>query len=542
MRTADFRLITEVVLSISKTMAVSEGTSMKCKKPKILCVDDDPRNLSLLNAMLTPRGYDVVMVANGREAMEEILTGRIDICLLDIMMPGMDGLEVCQLIKSDERNRNIPVVLITSLTDKANRIQGIVVGADDFISKPFDKHEVLARIKMLLHVKSMNDRLYSAYNNIARLSAIGEQIITDFDPARFNFMEKIDSIVKQIIRKSFDLFDSPQIVVIGMIDQAGGCEWLRYDSIGKNIDRSAIKMNIDHKLAFASSSTPTVLFYNEDDNEAEPSALVKKLREHTIQVSNMVQYSSDSFCAIAINYGREVTTQDATVLSSVVMQSLFLKQLAVQVMDTKSAFEYTIFALARASEVNDEDTGDHVLRVGNYCALIAKHLKMPEKFVQDIRIQSSLHDVGKIHISPSILKKSGTLTNNEWQKIKNHSLYGSIIIGDHPQMLMAHNIAISHHERYDGGGYPHGLSGEKIPIEGRIMNLADQYDAMRNKRCYKSAFDHDTTFRIITEGDGRTSPQHFDPLVLDAFLKVHERFSEIFILTRMVENVVDLPS
>jgi len=112
---------------------------MNCNTPKILCVDDQPKNLSLLRAMLFPSGYDVVEAANGVEALEEIRTGRIDICLLDIMMPGMDGFEVCRRIKADDSHRNIPVVMITSLTDKANRIRGIEVGADDFISKPFDK-------------------------------------------------------------------------------------------------------------------------------------------------------------------------------------------------------------------------------------------------------------------------------------------------------------------------------------------------------------------------------------------------------------------
>ena len=132
---------------------------------RILCVDDEPLNLSLLEAMLSPRGYDVVSAVNGPEALEKIQTERIDICLLDVMMPGMNGFEVCRRIKSDELHRNIPVVMITSYADKENRIRGIEAGAEDFISKPFDSTEVLARIKMLLHVKSLNDRVQSAYHN-----------------------------------------------------------------------------------------------------------------------------------------------------------------------------------------------------------------------------------------------------------------------------------------------------------------------------------------------------------------------------------------
>ena len=138
--------------------------------PRILCVDDGPLNLSLLVAMLSPRGYDVVTAVNGSEALERIKTERIDICLLDVKMPVMDGFEVCRRIKSDVNYRNIPVVMITSYADTHYRIRGTEAGAEDFISKPFNVDEVLARIKMLLHVKSLNDRLQSAYHDIADLN------------------------------------------------------------------------------------------------------------------------------------------------------------------------------------------------------------------------------------------------------------------------------------------------------------------------------------------------------------------------------------
>ena len=127
--------------------------------PTILCADDEPHNLILLEAMLAPRGYEVETAENGREALSKLRTGKIDICLLDVMMPNMDGFEVCRQIKSEEAHRRIPVIMITSLTDRENRIRGIEAGAEDFISKPFDSSEVLARIKMLLHVKELNDRL-----------------------------------------------------------------------------------------------------------------------------------------------------------------------------------------------------------------------------------------------------------------------------------------------------------------------------------------------------------------------------------------------
>jgi diguanylate cyclase (GGDEF)-like protein/PAS domain S-box-containing protein len=135
------------------------GTIMNQPIVRILCVDDEPHNLSLLEAILSPQGYFVITAANGPKALEKIRAEQIDICLLDVMMPEMDGFEVCRRIKSNVLYRNIPVVMITSLSDTENRILGIEAGAEDFISNPFNTAEVLARIKMLLQVKRVNDRL-----------------------------------------------------------------------------------------------------------------------------------------------------------------------------------------------------------------------------------------------------------------------------------------------------------------------------------------------------------------------------------------------
>jgi DNA-binding NtrC family response regulator len=146
---------------------------MNQQMARILCVDDEPLNLSLLEAMLSPRGYEVITAENGPEALEMIRAERIDICLFDVMMPGMDGFEVCRRIKSDDLYRNIPVVMITSYADLENRIRGIEAGAEDFISKPFDSTEVLARIKMLLHVKSLNEQLQNAHDRLEQ--TVGER-------------------------------------------------------------------------------------------------------------------------------------------------------------------------------------------------------------------------------------------------------------------------------------------------------------------------------------------------------------------------------
>jgi putative two-component system response regulator len=350
--------------------------TLQLPKACVLIVDDDADILALLASAMGDYGCDVIKTISASEGMALAEATPPDLILLDISMPEMDGYQVCKLLKVNSKLRDIPVIFMSGLDSTDVKVRAFQAGGVDYITKPFQIPELLARVGTHLNLCS-----------------------------------------------------------------------LRY-----------------------------------------------KLELH--------------------------------------------KMVEEKVRDVMEAQQATIFALAKLAEHRDCDTGAHLERVRIYCRLLAEQLyrdssyssQLSEEFVQCIQFASPLHDIGKVAIPDKILLKPGKLSDEEFETMKNHTIFGAdtlqVVYNEYAGNIfigMGIEIALYHHERWDGNGYPDGLVGRNIPLSARITALADFYDALCSDRCYRKGFDHDSVKAMILEGDGT----HFDPEVVKAFMFLEDEFSRI---------------
>jgi putative two-component system response regulator len=209
---------------------------------------------------------------------------------------------------------------------------------------------------------------------------------------------------------------------------------------------------------------------------------------------------------------------------------LLVHQVRERTAELESSYRETLYLLTRAAEYRDKDTGSHIYRISDYCSTLAGLIGLDPEFQQRIHYSSPMHDIGKIAIPDHILLKKGKLDAGEWEVMKTHASIGGKLLadGNSEYLRMGAEIAQFHHERWDGSGYPGGLAEFDIPLPARIMSICDTYDALRSERPYKPAYSHQHAIEIMSIGDGRTRPEHYDPDILDHFLRNDGAFEEIY--------------
>jgi len=209
-----------------------------------------------------------------------------------------------------------------------------------------------------------------------------------------------------------------------------------------------------------------------------------------------------------------------------VLKERRLRQIAQKALDDlKESYVDSIHRLVMAAEYKDEDTGDHIIRIGRYCPIIAEKLSLPQDFIETITYAAPMHDIGKIGIPDKILLKPGKLIDTEFDAIKTHTLIGSRLLSRSKSKIlqMAQEIALTHHERFNGKGYPHQLKGTDIPLSGRIVAIADTFDAITSKRPYKDPYPPEVALSMLKKERG----EQFDPDILDVFIDNFELILEV---------------
>jgi HD-GYP domain-containing protein (c-di-GMP phosphodiesterase class II) len=251
--------------------------------------------------------------------------------------------------------------------------------------------------------------------------------------------------------------------------------------------------------------------FDEKNNYRTQSILIVPMKDASGNVVGVIQL-------INARKGKKIIPFDKhyeNLVLSLASQAAITIKNALLTQELKEAYLDTIFRLSVAAEYKDDDTAVHIHRMSRYSAILAEGLGLSVQEVESIRFASPMHDIGKLGVPDSILMKPGKLTPAEFKEMQNHTVFGGKILENAKAELLkvSEVIALSHHEKWDGSGYPRGLKGESIPLMGRIVALADVFDALTTKRCYKPAFSLEESLKIIREGTGR----HFDPNVVQSF-------------------------
>lgn len=358
-----------------KTQTIFPLAPAASRKARILVADDDRFHLRVLADLIEGLGHECLTASDGAEAVEKVRSLVPDVLIVDVVMPGMDGFEVTRRLRDDPATAHLPIVIVTSLSDRTSRLKGLGIGADELLSKPVDEAELMARLKNLLKVKRYEDYLLEH---------------------------------------------------------------------GRRLEGEVVDKTVQLERAF------------------------EKIRHGYVE---------------------------------------------------------TVYRLTLAAEYRDKETGGHIKRISLYSERLARHMGLPKGDVEAICFASPMHDVGKIGIPDSVLLKQGAHTDEEFEVMKSHTTIGGNILRDTDSgiLMTARDIALTHHERWDGQGYPRGLRGDEIPVSGRIVHIVDIYDALRSRRPYKEPFDHELACGAI-----EAQAERFDPAVLDAFRALSGEFSRLF--------------
>ncbi|MCP4150798.1 MAG: response regulator [bacterium] len=500
----------------------------------LLIVEDEIINIGIYRELLETK-YSLLVAETGESAIELMESQQPDMVLLDMMLPDIPGVELCRRFKSNEFLSHIPIIIVTTLKNKADKVSGLEAGADDYLPKPIDGTELLLKVKNHLYTKNMRDRLNDSFQNIVCINDISACLMSTFDPNYFDFKTNLHKLLKDYTSQIKDSNQLPSFIMSSVRSEKNTLDSTLYKLDGKELKILQANLSIANFENYAINDgglAGDVIFQNCSESDGDfknfQQKFHKEVRKQVGNITNYISYHGREVFIIAFNFKTDVNRFMAQTFKSFTLNGNFFKVIQDQLGEVKEAYNYAMNSLARAAEASDELTGAHIIRVNHYSGFIARLLNLPEKMALEIFHSGQMHDIGKVHIHPDIIRKKGKLTDDEWHKMKRHPKYGAKILGSSKYMEVARNICLGHHENSDGSGYPRRLKNDQIPIEARIVHLADVYDSLRSPRSYKPAFSHEKSISLILDGDDRTGPHHFDPKIIEIFKRKQMVFADIY--------------
>lgn len=494
---------------------------------------DDVEIRQELTASLILNGFDVYFVGTYEDGIRFINSGAPDVLIVDDVVDGSKVVNLIKYIKSNPSMSSVYTILAFYDFSSNKSYEFFESFADTYILLKSDLlhlNNITNHIFYTLRNRKELEKTYRTINYLMNYSKAFVDKILAYKSLEFESV--MESIIDNVFLESRDIRNVPDFLILGSINNTV-MKGKAYSLIGGERLLILEDFTFDSFFYKRKQFGPNKVLYADYRYENLPVHEFSKLFSNEIlglvgEVSNFLAVSTGDVFVLALNYKEKINSWDIDLLKFVLVSSSLIRTVYDEVREVDNAFVYTMQSLARAAEEMDEETGAHIYRVGEYSKLVSSFMGFDTEFAEQIYYSSQMHDIGKLRIPREILRKPGPLTPEEYEVMKEHTIAGAIILGDHPKLSMARDIALGHHERWDGSGYPYGKKGIEIPVSARITMLADIYDALRSPRTYKPPFEHERVVKIILEGDGRTIPSHFDPAILEAFRQIHDKFNEIY--------------
>lgn len=503
----------------------------------ILVVDDDPNVVDILNESFRNKGYETASASDGNDALRVFEEFRPDLVLLDVMLPGRDGFQICDDIRSRDIHSDIPIIMISADSIHEKMLRGFSSGAQDYIKKPFSLKEIHLKVEHYLSqathrrglreqnlllegevqkgqddYKRINRELKKRVLDMQTLFGLSQDLNRLLDPDELIHVFAL-TVIGQLGLSSVVFFYAEQDRD-EHLTYAGGKgiqdNVLRTVRLSRSTGLAAHLYEVDDIVDLCDGSIP-----GDAGREADFMAALGFTRTYPLIVKEKLL--GVVFIGSKIN-GQAYASSDDDIFKSICRSAATGLENSRLYLELQSTYLSTIKVLVSTIEAKDSYTRGHTERVARYATLMAEEMGLSKRDREIVSFGAALHDIGKLGVYEDILNKPGELTENEWEIVRSHPEVGANIIKDMPFLSEACDLVRHHHERLDGNGYPDGLAGDAISLGARIVAVADSFDAMTSDRPYREAFDFDEAFRqLYRQGE------KFDLEIVSALEKVIRR-------------------